>query len=88
MSVEPAAEATDAATGDRPLGVAVVGFGWMGAVHARAYLRAAHHFQDLPAVRLVAVAEAEPGRRDDAVRRYGFGHGVGDWREVADDPAI
>ncbi len=26
------------------LGVAVVGFGWMGRVHTQAYARVAHHF--------------------------------------------
>ena len=26
------------------LGVAVVGFGWMGRVHTQAYLRVPHHF--------------------------------------------
>jgi predicted dehydrogenase len=89
MPVEPVAEPIAADTGsDRALGVAVVGFGWMGAVHARSYLRVGHHFGNLPAVRLVAVAEAEADRRDDAVRRYGFGQGVSDWRELAEDPRV
>jgi predicted dehydrogenase len=89
MPVEPVAEPIAADTGsDRALGVAVVGFGWMGAVHARSYLRVGHHFGNLPAVRLVAVAEAEADRRDDAVHRYGFGRGVSDWRELAEDPRV
>src|SRR5436305_12482647 len=46
------------------LGVAVVGFGWMGRVHTQAYLRVPHHFPQL-GVRpeLVAVADEVPGRR-------------------------
>jgi predicted dehydrogenase len=89
MPVEPAAEPTAAEGGaDGELGVAVVGFGWMGAVHARAYLRAGHHFENLPGVRLVALAEAEPDRRDDAVRRYGFGRGVSAWQDLAGDPRV
>jgi predicted dehydrogenase len=89
MPVEPAAGPIAAATRDEPeLGVAVVGFGWMGMVHARAYLRAGHHFENLPAVRLVAVAETEADRRDDAVRRYGFAQGVGDWRDLVEDQRI
>ena len=54
-------------------GVAVVGFGWMGQVHARG-LRAAA--APLPAAclapRLVAVADAEPDRRAEAAARFGF----------------
>ena len=41
-----------------PIGIGVVGFGWMGEVHSRAYLRARHHFPDLPyQPLLVAVAD-------------------------------
>ena len=55
------------------LGVAVVGFGWMGRVHTQAYLRVPHHFPQL-GVRpeLVAVADEVPGRAEEAAARYGF----------------
>ena len=36
--------------------VAVIGLGWMGAVHSRAYNRLTHHFDDCPRPVLVAVA--------------------------------
>jgi predicted dehydrogenase len=68
----------------RRLGVGVVGFGWMGQVHARAYARLRHHYPDLPMrPRLVAVADsADDGRLDDAVTAYGFAMSTTDWQEV------
>ncbi|WP_435613074.1 Gfo/Idh/MocA family protein [Streptomyces sp. bgisy159] len=71
------------------LGVAVVGFGWMGRVHTQAYARVPHHFP-LPALRprLVAVAEEVPGRAEEAAERYGFASATRDWREVAADPRV
>ena len=47
-------------TADREIGVAVVGFGWMGQVHTRAWARLAHNFPDAPLrARLVAVADPD-----------------------------
>ncbi|MCQ6249482.1 Gfo/Idh/MocA family protein [Streptomyces malaysiensis] len=71
------------------LGVAVVGFGWMGRVHTQAYIRLPHHFPRL-SVRpeLVAVADEVPGRAEEAAERYGFATAVRDWREVAADPGV
>jgi predicted dehydrogenase len=73
----------------RALGVAVVGFGWMGRVHTQAYLRAPHHFPQL-GVRpeLVAVADEVPGRAEEAAGQYGFATATRDWRQVAADPRV
>ena len=67
----------------RRLGVAVVGFGWMGQVHARSWARLAQHFPD-SGVRasFVAVADTEPGRREVARDLYGFEHVTDSWREL------
>ncbi|WP_344301919.1 Gfo/Idh/MocA family protein [Paractinoplanes deccanensis] len=70
------------------LGVAVVGFGWMGRVHTQAYARVPHHFADLPALRLVAVADDVPGRAEAAATRYGFERATESWRELVDDPEV
>lgn len=73
----------------RTLGVAVVGFGWMGRVHTQAYARVPHHFPQLPLrPRLVAVAEEVPGRAKEAAERFGFASATRDWREVAADPRV
>ncbi|MFI1960546.1 Gfo/Idh/MocA family protein [Streptomyces althioticus] len=71
------------------LGVAVVGFGWMGRVHTQAYTRVAHHFPGLPLrPELVTVAEEVPGRAEEAAARFGFASATRDWREVAADPRV
>ncbi|MFI1486289.1 Gfo/Idh/MocA family protein [Streptomyces sp. NPDC020747] len=71
------------------LGVAVVGFGWMGRVHTQAYARVPHHFPQLPVrPELVAVADEVPGRAEEAAEQYGFKTAARDWREVAADPRV
>ncbi|MCQ9181606.1 Gfo/Idh/MocA family oxidoreductase [Streptomyces sp. IBSBF 2953] len=71
------------------LGVAVVGFGWMGRVHTQAYARVRHHYPEL-ALRpeLVVVAEEVPGRAEEAAERFGFTATTRNWREVAADPRV
>lgn len=70
------------------IGVAVVGFGWMGRVHTQAYARLRHHYPDLPRLELVTVADDVPGRAAEAAARYGFAGSTTDWRELLDDPRI
>ncbi|MFC8427035.1 Gfo/Idh/MocA family protein [Streptomyces sp. NPDC057253] len=71
------------------LGVAVVGFGWMGRVHSQAYARVRHHYPRLALVpELVAVAEEVPGRAEEAAAQFGFASTTRDWREVAADPRV
>ena len=71
------------------LGVAVVGFGWMGRVHTQAYARVRHHYPRLPLFpELVAVAEEVPGRAEEAAAQFGFAAATRDWREVAADPRV
>lgn len=71
------------------LGVAVVGFGWMGRVHTQAYARVAHHYPALPLrPELVTVVEDVPGRAEEAAARFGFASTTRDWREVAADPRV
>lgn len=73
----------------RTLGVAVVGFGWMGRVHTQAYARLPHHFPQLPVrPELVAVTDEVPGRAEEAAAQYGFAATAKDWREVAADPRV
>ncbi|MGW0610741.1 Gfo/Idh/MocA family protein [Streptomyces sp. NPDC002788] len=71
------------------LGVAVIGFGWMGRVHTQAYARVRHHYPQLPLVpELVTVAEEVPGRAEEAAAQFGFASTTRDWREVAADPRV
>ncbi|MGW7539592.1 Gfo/Idh/MocA family protein [Streptomyces sp. NPDC054770] len=73
----------------RTLGVAVVGFGWMGRVHSQAYQRVPHHFPQLPVrAELVTVAEEVPGRAEEAAAQFGFRSTTRDWRDVVADPRV
>jgi predicted dehydrogenase len=73
----------------RPIGVGVIGFGWMGRVHAQAYVRVRHHFPGLGLVpRLVAVADDVPGRAEQAAAQFGFATAQADWRELLADPRV
>jgi predicted dehydrogenase len=75
------------ASADRSIGVAVIGMGWMGHVHARSYARLPHHFPDLPTPILVAVADVEPANRQ-AAGRYRPANVYDDWRDVLADPSV
>jgi len=68
------------------INVGIVGFGWMGQVHAKAMTRVRQHYRDLGAVpHLVAVADpAEDGRLDYARDVFGITSTTGDWNELVD----
>jgi predicted dehydrogenase len=68
------------------LPVGIIGFGWMGRVHAQAYARVGHHYPH--SARLVAIADDVPGRADDAARQFGASTAVTDWRALLDDPSV
>ena len=70
-------------TETRELGVAVIGFGWMGQVHSRAWSRLLQHYPDSPLrPRLVAVADPDEGQREKARSAYGFAHAYDAWPEL------
>ena len=67
-----------------PLRVGVIGFGWMGRLHARAWSRLAAHYPDLP-VRpvLVAVGDNAGGEElERSVLAHGFAELHTDWRDL------
>jgi predicted dehydrogenase len=73
----------------RALGIGIIGFGWMGQTHTRAYLRALHHFPELPVRPVpVSVADPEPGRAAAAREHYGFARSVERWQDLLDDPEV
>jgi predicted dehydrogenase len=75
--------------GARPIGVGVIGFGWMGRVHAQAYARVRHHFPGLALVpQFVAVADEVPGRAEEAAAQFGFATALRDWRQMLTDPHV
>jgi len=67
----------------REVGVGVIGFGWMGQAHSRAWARLLHHYPDSPVrPRLVAVADLDPGRREQARGSYGYVDAHEDWHDL------
>jgi predicted dehydrogenase len=66
------------------INVGIVGFGWMGQVHAKALSRVLQHYPDLGLrPRLVAVADtADDGRLDYAATAHQASFITHDWREL------
>jgi predicted dehydrogenase len=64
--------------------IGIVGWGWMGQVHARAYARLLQHYPEAPLrPALVAVADnASDDRLGVAVDTFGFRDAYSDWREL------
>ena len=73
----------------REVGVGVIGLGWMGVVHSRAYRAVADRFPE-GGVRpvLVACADEVEDRARDAQKHFGFRRFTADWRTVTDDPDV
>jgi predicted dehydrogenase len=73
----------------RVVGIGVVGMGWMGEAHSRAYRLVADRFADRGiSARLVACADVDAGRAEAARARFGFERSTTDWRGVVDNPAV
>ena len=73
----------------RRLGVAVLGFGWMGQAHARSCIRIPLLFEDRsfdPV--LVACADRLESQREAALGSFGFQFAVDDWRAAVDAPGV
>ena len=69
----------------RRVGIGVVGFGWMGQAHSRAYRSIPTYFPESAiAPRLVAVADTVPDRIELATQNFGFAGGTPDWRSLLD----
>jgi predicted dehydrogenase len=66
------------------LKVGIVGWGWMGQLHARAYARLRQHYPETPLrPTLVAVADdAADDRLSGAIDTFGFRDSHADWRDL------
>ncbi len=71
------------------IGIGIIGMGWMGEVHSRAYRLASERFPDaLAQPELIACADTLHARASVAAKRHGFAKVHDDWRAVIADPAI
>jgi predicted dehydrogenase len=65
------------------LGVGIIGFGFMGKVHAYDYRSMPIYYEPVPVrTKLVGVAEVNPPRARLAVEQAGFEFSTTDWREL------
>ena len=65
------------------LGIGVIGMGWMGHTHSRAYRQLRDRFPELDAeVRLVCCADAVPERARKGATQHGFESHTTNWRSL------
>ncbi|NLD72568.1 MAG: Gfo/Idh/MocA family oxidoreductase [Chloroflexi bacterium] len=70
---------------DAPLGVGLIGFGYIGKVHAYGYRTMPLFYDPLPVpTRLVGVATSRPETARRAAEQGGFAFGTADWRDLLD----
>lgn len=73
----------------REIGIGVIGMGWMGEAHSRAYRAIPDRFHSsgiLP--RLVVCADPVEARAQAAQQRFGFEQYVTDWRDIVSNPEV
>lgn len=72
----------------KQLGIGLIGTGFMGKAHAIAYRTALSAFPDIPAPRLVCVADMDAQAAAKAAHQYGFELSTGDWKTLIANPDI
>ncbi len=71
------------------IAIGIIGTGWMGSVHCRAYREVSERFPDSGlTAELVACADSLPGRAAEQAQRLGIKRSTEDWRELLADPEI
>ncbi len=71
------------------IGIGVIGMGWMGMAHSRAYRQIADRFYDSDITpRLVICADDVPARAQRAQTSLGFSHSTTRWQDVIERPDV
>ncbi|MEE2522561.1 Gfo/Idh/MocA family oxidoreductase [Pseudarthrobacter sp. J75] len=65
----------------QPLGIAMIGYAFMGKAHSNAWRNVASYF-DVPAFEQKVLVGRDPAGVADAARKYGWAETATDWREV------
>src|SRR5712692_8083715 len=74
---------------NRTVGIGIIGMGWMGTTHARAYRQVADRFPEIGVTpRLVCCADIVEARAREGQERHGFERHTTDWRALLADPQI
>jgi predicted dehydrogenase len=75
--------------GEKTIGIGLIGVGWMGEVHSRAYGRVKAHFPECAgAARLVVAADESDERARRAIDALGYEEATTDWRAVIGHSAV
>jgi predicted dehydrogenase len=73
----------------RPIGVGVIGFGWLGQAHSRSMQRIRTLMPDRTFdPMLIACSDPVPELAREAVDSFGFARAGAEWQRVIDDPAV
>ena len=73
----------------KTIGVGIIGMGWMGATHARAYSSLPLRYPELPVrAKLVLCSDENAERAAAAQAQFGFAAFDTDWRRVVEHPDI
>ena len=90
MSATAARAAGVAATQQRrPIGVGVIGFGWLGQAHSRSMQRIRTLMPDRTFdPMLIACSDPVPELAREAVASFGFARAGSEWQRVIDDPEV
>lgn len=67
-----------------PLGVAVIGYSFMGKAHSNAWRNVAAFYPDVPPVRMQVLVGRDAEAVEEAARRYGWAEAATDWRAVVE----
>ncbi len=71
-----------------PIGVGLIGTGYMGKCHALAWTGVKAVFAGAPQVRLAALCEVSQDLADKRAEEFGFATATADWRALIADPAV
>lgn len=73
----------------KPIGIGVIGMGWMGTTHSRSYMGIPSRFEeDDIRPRLVICADAVEARAKKAAQHIGFEQYTTNWRDVVNHPDV
>lgn len=72
---------SDGGSAGRPLGVALIGYAFMGRAHSNAWRNVASFF-DVPAFERKVLVGRDQAAVEEAAARYGWAEAATDWREV------
>ena len=75
-------------TATLPVGVGIIGTGFMGRSHAIAFMNAPHILGIPVRLTLEHLVDASERRAEEAARQWGFARSGNNWQALVDDPGV